>query len=483
MSRLLAVLSILFAPAVAAAQPARMNVLFIPVDDLRPALGCAGDVHAKTPNINKLAARGTVFTRAYCQQAVCSPSRSSFLTGRRPDTTKVYDLVTHFRDHIPDVVTLPQHFKNNGYYVHGIGKVYHGGYNDEKSWSVPWEAPKGAGYGPEGRALNQKAMAEAKAAGRDPKQARGPAFEAPDVPDDELNDGKLAARGCELLRELKGKKEPFFLAVGFLKPHLPFVAPKKYWDLYDPAKLPTAPHPHPPKGAPAYSLTNSGELRAYHGIPKDGPIPDETAKKLVHGYYAAVSFLDAQVGKLLDELDRQGLRDSTAVVLWGDHGWHLNDHGQWCKHTNYEVATRAALVVSVPGQKVVGKPCNRLVEFVDVYPTLSVVCKLPAPEGVEGHSFAPLLDDPERPWKPAALSQYPRGSKETGPLMGYAIRTDRYRLVEWRERKTGKPVAHELYDHQADPGEDVNIAGSNKELVEKLSAQLRVGWKGNGPPK
>jgi arylsulfatase A-like enzyme len=467
-------------PAVAAERP---NVLFIAVDDLRPALGCAGDPHARTPNIDRLASRGTVFSRAYVQQAVCSPSRSSVLTGRRPDTTKVYDLVTHFRDHIPDAVTLPQHFQANGYVSRGVGKIYHGGYNDEKSWSAPWEGAKAAGYGPEGQKLIARLRADAKAIQTKKDRIRGLPAEAPDVADDYLNDGWIANRGCELIRELKGK--PFFLAVGFAKPHLPFVAPKKYWDLYDPAKLPVSDDSTPPKGAPPFAWTNFGELRAYHGVPKSGPVPPELARKLVHGYYAAVSYMDAQVGNLLDELDRQGLADKTVIVLWGDHGWHLGDHGMWCKHTNYEKATRAALVVARPGQKAAGKKTDALVEFVDIYPTLVEACGLKLPDGLEGHSFAPLLDDPARPWKPAALSQYPRGGKDTGPLMGYAIRTDRHRLVEWRDRQTDKPVATELYDHQTDPDEGENVADrpENTEIVEKLKKQLASGWKGNAPPR
>ena len=453
------------------------NVLFLAVDDLRPALACAGDPHAKTPNLDALAKRGTVFTRAYCQQAVCSPSRSSLMTGRRPDTTKVYDLVTHFRTHMPDVVTIPQHFMANGYVARGVGKIYHGGYDDKPSWSAPWEGSKGRGFGPEGQRVLANAKAEAREKKQDVTRVRGLPYEAPDVADEYLNDGWTANRGIELLNELKDK--PFFLAVGFAKPHLPFVAPKKYWDLYDPATLPKAPHPAPPVGAPKYSLTNSGELRAYVGIPKDpAPVTAEQERKLVHGYYAAVSYMDAQVGRVLAELDRLKLRDNTVVVLWGDHGWHLNDHGQWCKHTNYEVATRSALIMSAPGQKVTDAKCDRLVEFVDIYPTLAAAAGLPAPAGVEGTSFAPLLDDPTRAWKTAAFSQYPRG-----PVMGYAMKTDRYRLVEWRDRKTGEAKEYELYDHKTDPGENVNVAGrpEYKELVATLAKELKAGWKAAGP--
>ena len=469
-----------------AAEPSgKPNVLFVAVDDLRPALACAGDPHAKTPHIDRLAARGTVFTRAYCQQAVCSPSRSSLLTGRRPDSTKVYDLVTHFRKALPDVVTLPQHFKNNGYYVHGIGKIYHGGYNDEPSWTVPWESTRGKNFGPDGLKVVAELRAKAKADNTDVTRVRGLPVEAPEVPDDYLNDGWTANRAIEVLKARKGQKEPFFLAVGFLKPHLPFVAPKKYWDLYDPEKLPVADSADPPKDAPRFAPQFGGELRAYHGIPKSGPVPKGTARKLVHGYYAAVSYMDAQLGRLLDELKEQGLADDTVVILWGDHGWHLGDHGMWCKHTNYEKATRAALVMSAPGQKAAGKTTDALVEFVDIYPTLVAVCRLPVPAGVEGHSFAPLLDDAKRPWKAAAFSQYPRGGKDTGPLMGYAVKSDRHRYVEWRKRDGTGVVARELYDHRADPNEDRNVAqdSANKAVVDELSKRLAAGWKANAPPK
>lgn len=479
-------LAALAVPApVSAADAKKPNVLFVAVDDLKPALACAGDPHARTPNIDKLAARGTVFARAYCQQAVCSPSRSSLLTGRRPDSTKVYDLVTHFRKALPDVVTLPQHFKNNGYHAHGVGKIYHGGYNDEPSWSVPWEAPKGRAFGPDGQKLLAELKAKAEAAKEDVTRVRGLPVEAPDVADDYLNDGWTANRAIEILKSRKGQKEPFFLAVGFAKPHLPFVAPKKYWDLYDPAKLPVAESADAPKDAPKFAPQFGGELRAYHDIPKTGPVPKDTARKLVHGYYAAVSYMDAQLGRVLDALKEQGFADDTVVILWGDHGWHLGDHGMWCKHTNYELATRAALVLSAPGQKAAGKSTDAPVEFVDIYPTLAELCRLPAPEGVEGYSFAPLLDDPKKPWKAAAFSQYPRGGKDTGPLMGYAVRTDRYRYVEWRKRDGAEVVARELYDHQTDPDEDKNVAAdpANKDVVERLAKQLAAGWKGNAPPK
>jgi arylsulfatase A-like enzyme len=466
----------------ATAQEPRRNILFIAVDDLRPALGCAGDPIAKTPNIDALAATGTVFTKAYCQQAVCSPSRTSLLTGRRPDTTRVYDLVTHFRTALPHVVTLPQYFKEQGWYVHGIGKIYHPGSNDKASWSVPWEEARGSTYGPEGRRI----LAQRIAANTDDDlQVRGPAFEEADCPDESLTDGWTATRAAEILAARKNSPEPFFLAVGFARPHLPFAAPGKYWQLYDPARLPIPETDAPPKDAPAFAPQYGGELRQYAGIPKSGPLPKDQTRRLVHGYYAAVSYIDAQVGRVLKALKDNGHAENTLVVLWGDHGWHLGDHGMWCKHTNYEKATRSALVVHAPGQKSPGRSCSRFVELVDIYPTLAELCGLPPPVGVEGHSFAPLLDDPTRTWKPAAFSQYPRNSRETGPLMGYAVRSERYRYVEWRKKSSNEVVARELYDHLNDPDENTNIAADerSRRTVEGMARMLEAGWKANAPPR
>lgn len=456
----------------------KYNVLFVAVDDLRPELGCYGNTLVKSPNLDRLAKTGFVFDRAYCQQAVCSPSRTSLLTGCRPDTTKVYELVTHFRDTIPDVVTLPQLFKQHGYHTQGISKIYHGPLDDAKSWSVPHDRAQGPQYGPEGRALLKKLQAGVK--GKD--APRGPAWEAPDVADNALADGAVADRAVELLGKLKDK--PFFLAVGFLKPHLPFVAPKKYWDLYKPGDFQLAKNPYAPKGSPGYALSNWGELRRYHQMPKKTePLTAAQARSMLHGYYACVSYLDAQVGRLLDELDRLKLADNTIVILWGDHGWFLGEHGMWCKHANYELATRAPLLLRVPGTKP-GQRTKALVEFVDVYPGLAELCGLPIPATVEGTSFKPLLDDPNRPWKTAAFSQYPRTIPGQGAAMGYAMRTDRYRLVEWRG-KAKDFREYELYDHEKDPEENVNLAAQpdSAKLVQSLAKQLQAGWQAARPAK
>jgi arylsulfatase A-like enzyme len=473
------------------AAPAKPNILFFAVDDLRPELGCYGKDYIRSPNIDRIARAGVVFNRAYCQQAVCSPSRSSLLTGTRPDTTKVWDLITHFRAALPDVVTLGQHFKNHGYFAQGMGKIYHGGYDDPPTWSVPWQTPKARAYAlKENLALTQRAAEsepDGKApAGKGKRQAaqapRGPAFESADVPDNTFQDGKVAELAVSTLRELKQKDEPFFLAVGFIRPHLPFVSPKKYWDLYDPAEIRLAANPFRPKGAPAYAVLPGGELRAYHGIPQ-GSIPDDLARQLKHGYYAAVSYMDAQVGKVLDELERLGLRENTIIILWGDHGWKLGEHDAWCKHSNVENDVNAPLLVSVPGMKNAGQHTDALVEFVDIYPSLVELAGLPLPSHLEGTSFRPVLEDVRRPWKSAAFSQYPRAASGQR-LMGYTMRTDRYRFTQWTLRDNPSQVdALELYDHQSDPAENENVAArpENAALVKELAAMLNGGWKAARP--
>jgi arylsulfatase A-like enzyme len=315
-----------------------------------------------------------------------------------------------------------------------------------------------------------------KAASRGP---RGPAFESSDVPDNTFHDGALADMAVAALAECAKKDQPFWLGVGFIRPHLPFVAPKKYWDLYDPATIQLAPNPFPPKGAPEYAVLPGGELRSYHGIPT-GPIPDDLARQLKHGYFAAISYMDAQVGRVLDELDRLGLTEKTIIVLWGDHGWKLGEHGGWCKHSNVENDTNAPLLISVPGLKTAGQRTNSLAEFVDIYPTLAELCGLPLPEHLEGASLVPVLRDPTTAVKSAAFSQYPRGV-DGRQLMGYTMRTDRYRFTRWVGRSDHSKVdAVELYDHQTDPQENVNIANSpeNAELVARLTEQWQQGWRG-----
>lgn len=461
---------------------AKPNVLFVVVDDLRPQLNCYGVDWILSPHIDRLAGEGLTFERAYCQQAICAPSRASVLSGCRPDTTTIYDLRTPLRTAMPDVLSLPEHFKQHGYETVSIGKVYHHAKDDRQGWSTePFQSQgdwKGRGY------LTDEAIAviaqsdAALAAQGSTRRGLGPAFEAADVADDDYHDGKDALAAIAELERLAHLDRPFFLALGFHKPHLPFNAPKRYWDLYDAETVPLALNPFAPEGVTEFSLTNFGELRGYFGIPKEGRVPDDLARRLVHGYAACVSYMDAQLGKVLDELERLGLREDTIVILWGDHGWKLGEHDSWCKHTNFEIDARAPLLIRVPG-KPGGQRTAALVEFVDMYPTLADLCGLSIPEHCEGTSFAPLLDDPARPWKLAAFSQYPR----RGNVMGYTMRTDRYRYTEWWQRETGDVLARELYDHARDPQENVNAVSKPEyaEAVVQLARQLRQGWRAAVP--
>ncbi len=461
----------------------RPNVLFVAIDDLRPALGCYGDPTAITPNIDRLAKRGIVFNRAYCQEAVCSPSRASLMTGRRPDTTKVWDLKAHFRDALPDVVTLPQHFKNHGYHTRSIGKIYHGNGKpaiDGPSWSE--EPLFDTTRDPAGRYALPKNLAG--------EGLKRDSNEAADVPDGTYVDGQVCDAALGALPVLKAKGKPFFLAVGFRKPHLPFCAPKRYWDMYEREKIPRRTSDSHPEGAPELAVRSWRELEGYKDIPGEGPIPAAKVAELRHGYYACVSYIDALIGRLFDELERLDLDDNTVIALWGDHGFHLGEQGLWTKANNYEVSTRAPLILSVPGQPNAGAASDALVEFVDVYPTLVEACGLEMPEGLEGISMMPLIENPARTWKRAAFSQYPRDSESNrhkghGDIMGYALRTERYRYVEWREWETGKVVARELYDHSQDADEMMNIAANpeHKSIVQDLSRTLTAGWKAALPPR
>ncbi|MEQ8789362.1 MAG: sulfatase [Pirellulaceae bacterium] len=445
----------------------RLNVLFIAVDDLRVELGCYGDSPVKSPHIDRLAARGTLFERAYCQQSLCNPSRASLLTGRRPDTLRVWDLPTHFRQTHPDVVTLPQLFKQNGYHAQCVGKIFHNYrqpdyQGDAVSWSVPAVLHYNSHY-------NDKPQVEGAApADLAPLQKT----ECRDVPDEAYFDGRVARQAITAMQEVKD--QPFFLAVGFWKPHLPFNAPKKYWDYYDRAEVGLPANPKPPRDVPPIALTD------YRIDPKQN-LDDDDLRELRHGHFAAISYLDAQVGKVLDELDRLGLREKTIVVFWSDHGLHVGEHGLWSKTTNFELDTRVPLIVAAPHHKT-GQRARGLVELVDLYPTLADLCDLPPPAGLEGVSLRPLLADPTATVKDAALSQHPRPNYirgEAPQTMGYSLRTDRYRYTEWREFESGKIVARELYDHQSDPGETVNLAGSTdrQETVDRLTPQLESAFR------
>ena len=466
--------------------PSGYNVLFIAVDDLRPELGCFGHEYIHSPNIDRLASEGLRFTRAYCQQAICGPSRNSLLTGCRPDTIGVTNNNVFFRDTMPDLVSLPQHFKKHGYHTRSHGKVFHGGQTDPLSWSQLSAPDTSYSYDYYDWRPVWESYALPENQGHMTEKNLLPPVEWADVDDNAYSDGMIADKVIEALNEVDSDT-PFFIAAGFYKPHLPFAAPKRYWDLYDPATIELAPNPFSPEDVPSIALSPWGELRAYkdelhsglYGVPETGPVPDDLARVLKHGYYSCVSFIDAQVGRLLDELDSLNLRDNTVVILWGDHGWQLGEHALWCKHTNFEIATNAPMIISIPGQPTAGNETDALTEFVDIYPTLCKLCELPLPSYLEGTSFYLLTINSNLKWKTAAFSQYPRSG-----YMGYTMKTDRYRYTEWRNKSSGAVYARELYDHLTDPEENYNIAGrpENAGLVLELAAALDAGWRGALPP-
>jgi iduronate 2-sulfatase len=459
--RLIALLTCL--SAVSAATPP--NVVLFTADDLRPELGYYGSA-AITPHLDALAARGTHFTRAYCQQAVCNPSRSSMLTGLRPGTLGLYVNGTHFRELKPDVMTLPLWFKQHGYTTRCTGKLFHNWHTKEKgdprSWSAPEflhyanhgdDTPHVSGPLPENHAKHTEGLRKYGSVGM---------CECYDVPDEAYYDGRVAAEAVRILPELK-KGSPFFLAVGFWKPHAPFNAPKKYWDLYDRSKLPPL-NPARPTGAPEIAFHQSTEILGPAAEQKQ-PTPEQIAE-MRHGYYAGVSYMDAQIGKVMAALKDQGLLENTVFVFWGDHGYHLGEHGLWAKTSNFELDARVPLIIAAPNSKQRGTRSTALVEMVDLFPTLNALCGLPAAPSLEGTSLAPLLDDSNATVKPAAFTQHPRPAypdrtPDKQPThMGYSVRTDGWRYTEWRDWKTGAITSRELYPH--------TDAGSQPELENAI---------------
>ena len=458
----------------ATGQKTKMNVLFIVVDDLRPELGCYGHPVVRSPNIDRLAGGGVLFRHAYCQQAVCAPSRASVLSGCRPDTTGIHGLQTPLRQAMPDVLTLPQFFKQNGYVTIGIGKVYHHDTDDAESWIERQRATSVRYYLPENNAIIRKKHAQAKGKNQRRRYWHGcaNATECADVADDVYLDGKHAALAIDALR--RHRDQPLFLALGFIRPHLPFCAPKRYWDLYNRDAI-VVPQPQGPKATPTIAYDNWGELRSYADIPGGtGPVADEKARQLIHGYYACVSYIDALIGRVLDELERLDLGEKTIVVLWGDHGWKLGESGQWCKHTNFELDTQAPLIIRAPKLCTAGS-CSRIVEFVDIYPTLVDLCALGIPEHCDGDSLVPLLRDPQTPWGNVAISQYPRGRN----VMGYSVRNDRWRYTEWIDRETSQVVSQELYDHATGPLAERNLAADpefseQRTMLHELLRSMKI---------
>lgn len=480
----------------------RPNVLFIAIDDLRPELGCYGSKIALSPNIDRLAETSVTFTRAYCQQAVCNPSRASLMTGLRPDTIKVWDLQTDFRKTTPDAVTLTQQFMAHGYHAVGIGKIFHNNIQDPPSWSEPKLNVDDYPFDPDAvyRAKPNVAWLENRKAELIAKNdlrridrfgkwyLKHVATENIDLPDDAYFDGAQTTVAIEKMKSLAVAEKPFFLAVGYYRPHLPFNVPKRYWDMYDRETIPLADNRYTPKNAPIMAVNTAREIRGYTDFkdeprPHEGSFTDDQSRLLKHGYLASVSYIDVQVGRLLDELKSLKLDKNTIIVLWGDHGWKLGEHNSWCKMTNYEIDTRVPLIVRDPGAAENGKPCDRLVEFVDIYPSLCELSGVPLRDELEGTSFAPLLENCELPGKKAVFSQFLRDGIWIAPdgvaYMGRCIRTERYRYVEWKKKGGGPIVARELYDLALDPQENNNVAdqSENAKTIEQLASRLSAGWK------
>ncbi|EDM28065.1 sulfatase family protein [Lentisphaera araneosa HTCC2155] len=478
----------------AEAKSKKMNVLFIPIDDLKPMLGCYGDQAIITPNIDRIAERGTVFLNASCQQAICGPSRASLMTGMYPDHTKVWDLATKMRDINPDILSIPQYFKQQGYETTGVGKTFDprcvdgGKFQDKPSWSIPYHKAGGKGYANPEVAKAWKKAAELvkgrtfkmgyqrnKAMARLGDPICRPATECMDVPDHVYKDGAVARVGAKLLEELSKADKPFFLSVGFAKPHLPFVAPKKYWDMYNSHDIQVAEYQKSAKNDTKIAYKSLGEIAAYSDMPEKGPIDQETQKHLIHGYMATTSYMDAQLGLLLDKLEELGIANNTIICLWGDHGFHLGDHGMWTKHTNFEQAVRSPLLIAAPkGFK--PNSTNAPVELVDIFPTLCDLAGLDIPTHLPGKSLAPVMKDTSTSVRYAALGQYPRGNK----TMGYTLRSERYRYVKWLNldyRKSvakGKLVATQLFDYEKDPLETVNLAANPeyKKIIDSFEAEF-----------
>jgi choline-sulfatase len=438
----------------ASAENKKPNILFIAVDDLRPELNFYGANYIKSPNLDKLAGESLIFERAYCNVPVCGASRASLMTGARPTRKRFINAHTNKDKDYPEAMSLPMLLKQNGYITISNGKIYHSKNDDTEAWDEIWQANRLWGY----------ALSESQDIRKNTK--RGLPFEAAKVHDSVYRDGKLALKVIKDLNKLKQSNQPFFLTMGLAKPHLPFTAPKKYWDLYDRNKIELPKSYIQPKSTPKQAFHNFGELRQYENIPKRGDLPETLAKELIHGYYACVSYIDAQIGLVLNELKRLELDEDTIVILWGDHGWNLGDHKLWCKHVTFETALRTPLIIKVPG-KTKGETTNAITEYIDIYPSLAELVGVGVPNTVEGQSFVPVLngEQQEKDW---AVSKF----KDAVTL----IKGDLF-YTEWT-KDDGVAYARMLFDHKTDPLELDNLAEKPeyREKVKALSKELREKW-------
>ena len=426
------------------------NVLVFYVDDLRAELGCYGSETAITPNIDKLAGEGVLFNKAYTQQAICAPSRMSTLTGLRPETLGIYSIFTPLRKVHKDVVSMPQLFKANGYQTVSIGKVYHQSNDDKENWTLHFKKEGNTYNKPENAAILERLKKEGK-------PIKGPAFEAADVDDEAYKDGRASKYAIETLQKIKDDK--FLMFVGLSKPHLPFNAPKKYWDLYDKNNF-KIPSREKPKGAYKLALTNWGELKGYYGIPQEGDLDDDLTRDLIHGYHASISYIDAQVGKVMKTLEELDLRKNTMVIFMSDHGYKIGEYGAWCKHSNVEIDVRVPLIISRETgykERVTGKASDALVENVDIFPTLVDLCGLEGPKS-DGKSILPVIKNPNEKWDEVATSVYARGKN----IMGCTATDGEWRYTEWRDSVTNEILQAELYEHKNSLLSFVNLIGNSK---------------------
>jgi iduronate 2-sulfatase len=491
-----------------AQEKTKPNILFISIDDLGPNLGAYDNKYIVSPNLDEFASKGMTFRNTYCQAAVCAPSRASLMSGLRPDSTRVRHLGDKFRELHPQIITMPQHFKAHGYHTVCIGKIFHNYMPDSVSWDEPdlrpaqynlpeWRKRDGETfYVNEETQRLQKIRRDELVAIRPNYYAdgwnNGPAWEWEDVHDSLYYDGAQTEMAKRTLSRLSKEEEPFFLALGYFRPHLPFAVPKKYWDFYHRDSLPLASNPYLPKQSPVMSMNSMYELRGYNGFkqiqhPSQNVMNEDTARILKHGYYASVSYVDALFGQLMQHLKDLKIDQNTIVIIWGDHGWKLGEHNGWCKQTNYNIDIHVPMIVYSPNQANPGAETWEITELIDMFPSLCDLAGIPSPDYLQGISFVPLIKDPTTKWKSAAFSQFHRRPKVTpdgGRYMGYSIRTKNYHYVEWYywdndNERLGDFVTAELYDSSKDPDENVNVAKdkSYSTVVIELSGLLKEGWR------
>lgn len=488
------------------------NILFVSIDDLGPNLGAYDNPYIISPKLDEFAENGFTFRNTYCQAAVCAPSRASLMTGLRPDSTRVWHLGDKFRKIHPDIVTMPQHFHKNGYHTVCIGKIFHNYMPDSISWDEPdlrpvqflrpeWLKRDGETfYVNKETQRKQKIKRDFLIAKRPNYYAdgwnNGPAWEMEDVHDSLYFDGAQTELAKRTLTRLSNNEKPFFLALGYFRPHLPFAVPKKYWNLYDRDSLPLASNPLIPEHSPIMSMNSMYELRGYDGFskiqhPTENGMPEDTARILKHGYYASVSYVDALFGKIIQHLKYLDIYKSTIIIVWGDHGWKLGEHNSWCKQTNFNIDIHVPMMIYTPNQLNRGKQTFQMTELIDMFPSLCELVGIEAPEYLQGTSFVPLIENPDREWKKAAFSQFHRRPKVTPDgkrYMGYSIKTKDYHYIEWyywndETKEREDYVTCELYDSQSDPDENINIAHreENNKIIKRLSKQLLDGWRNARP--